>query len=226
MRTPRAPIGGGPRAGAGSPGQLECPYHGFRYDAAGACTLTPCEGAKAKPSRALCLRLHPVRVAEEAGGRTRDGAALRDSHPLSRRAPSALLAAVAGGRGLHPRGRRAHLGLRALSLAPLRLARPRGAGASGLGTRRLASPARGGTRRARGRRRHIEVVPPMAHPRFSGLPACPSRGKARTTLLARVAGVAERKCCIFQGNAAQPLHGPPAPSVGCASFTYPQWHII
>jgi len=44
-------------------GQLECPYHGFRYDAAGACTLTPCEGAETKPSRALCLRLHPVREA-------------------------------------------------------------------------------------------------------------------------------------------------------------------
>lgn len=44
-------------------GQLECPYHGFRYDGGGACTLTPCEGRDAKPSRALCLRLHPVREA-------------------------------------------------------------------------------------------------------------------------------------------------------------------
>jgi phenylpropionate dioxygenase-like ring-hydroxylating dioxygenase large terminal subunit len=25
-------------------GQLECPYHGFRFDASGACTLVPCEG--------------------------------------------------------------------------------------------------------------------------------------------------------------------------------------
>ena len=44
-------------------GRLECPYHGFRYDGGGACTLMPCEGREAKPSRALSLRLHPVREA-------------------------------------------------------------------------------------------------------------------------------------------------------------------
>ena len=44
-------------------GELECPYHGFRFDGRGACLLMPCEGREAKPSRALCLRLHPVREA-------------------------------------------------------------------------------------------------------------------------------------------------------------------
>lgn len=44
-------------------GELECPYHGFRFGHGGACTLMPCEGRDAKPSRALCLRLHPVREA-------------------------------------------------------------------------------------------------------------------------------------------------------------------
>jgi hypothetical protein len=39
-------------------------------------------------------------------------------------------------------------------------------------------------------------------------PACPSRSKARTTPLPREACVGERKCCVFQGSAAQPLHGP------------------
>ncbi|WP_426751901.1 Rieske 2Fe-2S domain-containing protein [Myxococcus sp. Y35] len=44
-------------------GALECPYHGFRYDGGGACQLMPCEGRDAKPSRALTLRMHPVREA-------------------------------------------------------------------------------------------------------------------------------------------------------------------
>ncbi len=44
-------------------GELECPYHGFRFESGGACTLMPCEGRDAKPSRAMCLRMHPVREA-------------------------------------------------------------------------------------------------------------------------------------------------------------------
>ncbi|MCP3140540.1 Rieske 2Fe-2S domain-containing protein [Pyxidicoccus xibeiensis] len=44
-------------------GELECGYHGFRFDGGGACTAMPCEGRDAKPSRALCLRMHPVREA-------------------------------------------------------------------------------------------------------------------------------------------------------------------
>ncbi|HYO56332.1 Rieske 2Fe-2S domain-containing protein [Archangium sp.] len=44
-------------------GELECPYHGFRFDTAGTCTLMPCEGSTARPSRGLCLRMHPVREA-------------------------------------------------------------------------------------------------------------------------------------------------------------------
>jgi phenylpropionate dioxygenase-like ring-hydroxylating dioxygenase large terminal subunit len=44
-------------------GELECPYHGFRFEGGGACTLMPCEGRDARPSRALGLRLHPVREA-------------------------------------------------------------------------------------------------------------------------------------------------------------------
>jgi phenylpropionate dioxygenase-like ring-hydroxylating dioxygenase large terminal subunit len=44
-------------------GELECPYHGFRFNGEGACTLMPCEGREARPSRALCLRLYPVREA-------------------------------------------------------------------------------------------------------------------------------------------------------------------
>lgn len=46
-------------------GELECFYHGFRYDSAGACTLMPCEGRSARPSQKLCLRMHRVR--EEHG---------------------------------------------------------------------------------------------------------------------------------------------------------------
>ncbi len=44
-------------------GQLECPYHGFRFDGGGGCALMPCEGRDARPSRALGLRLHPVHEA-------------------------------------------------------------------------------------------------------------------------------------------------------------------
>ena len=57
-------------------------------------------------------------------------------------------------------------------------------------------------------------------------PACPSRSKARTTPLPREACVGERKCCVFQGSAAQPLHGPhgeagpSAPGVSRANSAY------
>lgn len=44
-------------------GELECGYHGFRFDAAGACTAIPCEGAEAKIPRAMCVRRFPAREA-------------------------------------------------------------------------------------------------------------------------------------------------------------------
>ena len=42
-------------------GELECPWHGFRFSGAGHCTLLPCEGPDARIPRALSLRPHPIR---------------------------------------------------------------------------------------------------------------------------------------------------------------------
>jgi phenylpropionate dioxygenase-like ring-hydroxylating dioxygenase large terminal subunit len=42
-------------------GELECPYHGFRFAAHGACTAVPCEPQDAKIRRDLALRRHPTR---------------------------------------------------------------------------------------------------------------------------------------------------------------------
>jgi phenylpropionate dioxygenase-like ring-hydroxylating dioxygenase large terminal subunit len=44
-------------------GELECPYHGFRFGKDGACTLMPCEGKGARPSNRLRLVLSPLREA-------------------------------------------------------------------------------------------------------------------------------------------------------------------
>lgn len=38
-------------------GELECPYHGFRFDGSGACTAMPCEGSQARAPSALHLSL-------------------------------------------------------------------------------------------------------------------------------------------------------------------------
>lgn len=46
-------------------GQLECPWHGFRYDAAGACRRIPCEGPDAKIPRGLAA---PPYLVEERHG--------------------------------------------------------------------------------------------------------------------------------------------------------------
>lgn len=46
-------------------GQLECPFHGFRWAGSGRCTLTPCEGRDAAVSRRLDAR--PLPVTERAG---------------------------------------------------------------------------------------------------------------------------------------------------------------
>lgn len=44
-------------------GELECPYHGFRFDARGACTRVPCDGEAARISPALQLDRVAVREA-------------------------------------------------------------------------------------------------------------------------------------------------------------------
>jgi nitrite reductase/ring-hydroxylating ferredoxin subunit len=46
-------------------GELECPYHGFRFDGSGRCVGMPCEGAAKKPPERMRLRAYPVR--EERG---------------------------------------------------------------------------------------------------------------------------------------------------------------
>lgn len=46
-------------------GQLECPWHGFRYDASGACRRIPCEGTDAKIPRGLAA---PPYIIEECHG--------------------------------------------------------------------------------------------------------------------------------------------------------------
>ncbi len=44
-------------------GQLACPWHGFRFDAQGACRLAPCEGADARIPTALHTRVSVLREA-------------------------------------------------------------------------------------------------------------------------------------------------------------------
>lgn len=46
-------------------GQLECPYHGFRFASDGRCTLMPCEGKDARIPQVMCLKKHIIR--EENG---------------------------------------------------------------------------------------------------------------------------------------------------------------
>lgn len=46
-------------------GQIECPYHGFRFDASGACTLVPCEGRDYAIPAGLAVT--PYTVAERYG---------------------------------------------------------------------------------------------------------------------------------------------------------------
>ena len=43
--------------------QIACPYHGFRYDRSGACTLMPCEGRDARIPRGMQVPTYPVREA-------------------------------------------------------------------------------------------------------------------------------------------------------------------
>lgn len=45
--------------------EIECPYHGFRFDGAGQCTAMPCEGRDARIPRGLEVDVFPVR--EEHG---------------------------------------------------------------------------------------------------------------------------------------------------------------
>jgi phenylpropionate dioxygenase-like ring-hydroxylating dioxygenase large terminal subunit len=42
-------------------GQIECPWHGFRFDGGGQCRLLPCEGPEARITKALDLPVHPIR---------------------------------------------------------------------------------------------------------------------------------------------------------------------
>lgn len=46
-------------------GELECPYHGFRFEGSGRCVAMPCEGAAKRPPDRMRLRGYPVR--EERG---------------------------------------------------------------------------------------------------------------------------------------------------------------
>jgi phenylpropionate dioxygenase-like ring-hydroxylating dioxygenase large terminal subunit len=41
-------------------GELQCGYHGFRFDATGRCTAMPCEGRDAKIPAGMQVRRHPV----------------------------------------------------------------------------------------------------------------------------------------------------------------------
>lgn len=44
-------------------GEIECPYHGFRFDGGGACVAMPCEGAEAKVPSRMRLTTLPAREA-------------------------------------------------------------------------------------------------------------------------------------------------------------------
>jgi phenylpropionate dioxygenase-like ring-hydroxylating dioxygenase large terminal subunit len=43
--------------------QVQCPFHGFEYDATGRCTLIPANGRKATPPKVMQARAYPVREA-------------------------------------------------------------------------------------------------------------------------------------------------------------------
>ncbi len=45
-------------------GAIQCPYHGFRFDERGACTLIPCQPDKPIPKR---MRLDPPEICEQDG---------------------------------------------------------------------------------------------------------------------------------------------------------------
>lgn len=63
-------------------GQLECPYHGFRYEAGGACTLMPCEGRDAPIPKTMRAETWLAREAHDLVwvflGEAREGEALPD----------------------------------------------------------------------------------------------------------------------------------------------------
>jgi phenylpropionate dioxygenase-like ring-hydroxylating dioxygenase large terminal subunit len=40
---------------------IQCPFHGFEYDASGACTLVPANGRAAEPPKALHVKTYPTR---------------------------------------------------------------------------------------------------------------------------------------------------------------------
>jgi phenylpropionate dioxygenase-like ring-hydroxylating dioxygenase large terminal subunit len=42
---------------------VQCPFHGFEYDASGACTLVPANGREAAPPKALHVKAYPTREA-------------------------------------------------------------------------------------------------------------------------------------------------------------------
>ena len=42
---------------------IQCPFHGFEYDASGDCTLIPANGKNARPPKAMHVRTHPAREA-------------------------------------------------------------------------------------------------------------------------------------------------------------------
>lgn len=44
---------------------IQCPFHGFEFDASGACTLVPASGKNAAPPQALRVKTHPTREAHE-----------------------------------------------------------------------------------------------------------------------------------------------------------------
>jgi phenylpropionate dioxygenase-like ring-hydroxylating dioxygenase large terminal subunit len=66
---PRVVAGACPHRGAAMgtgrvvDGELECPWHGFRFDGTGRCTLMPCEGKEARIPKAMRLQRYPVREA-------------------------------------------------------------------------------------------------------------------------------------------------------------------
>jgi len=44
-------------------GQVQCPFHGFEYDASGRCVVVPANGRKAAPPKVMQARAYPVREA-------------------------------------------------------------------------------------------------------------------------------------------------------------------
>jgi phenylpropionate dioxygenase-like ring-hydroxylating dioxygenase large terminal subunit len=52
-------------AGKLTGGRVQCPFHGFEFDASGACRLVPANGHEAEPPKALHVKTYPTR--EEHG---------------------------------------------------------------------------------------------------------------------------------------------------------------